>query len=452
MDLRLLFSTISDFFAGESVITTVFIALIVSYWIYLNIRFNDWAADHGPGFLTTLGILATFIGITAGLLKFDPAKMQTSVPDLLTGLKTAFIGSACGVVAALLIKVRDNLFGHHLGPKDDADGFKTEVTAADLAKLLSEIRTALTGAEDGSLISQLKLLRLDTNSKLDSLRTAQEQALKQLSEMGSKTLVEALKDLIRDFNQKISEQFGDNFKELNVAVGRLLIWQEQYKATIEEMARIQQTSVAAMTKATADYASLVQQASGFSEIARDLGTLLTALDTERQAIRDTSTGLAQLLIAAKGNLPEIEAKIVQMVEQISTSMASQQAKFTKQIETNVDAIERSILATNGKMSEATGEFSRAISDNVKSIKLVVDATADSLRTSSIEFGRTVTDLSAKAKDQVGALDKALSEELERSLESLARQLTALSGKFVEDYTPLTDRLRRIVEISERVVS
>jgi hypothetical protein len=32
--------------------------------------------------------------------------------------------------------------------------------------------------------------------------------------MGSKALVEALRDVIRDFNQNLTEQIGENFKEL----------------------------------------------------------------------------------------------------------------------------------------------------------------------------------------------------------------------------------------------
>ena len=43
-----------------------------------------------------------------------------------------------------------------------------------------------------------------------------------MADGNSKALISALQDVIRDFNVKISEQFGDNFKQLNVAVGRLL--------------------------------------------------------------------------------------------------------------------------------------------------------------------------------------------------------------------------------------
>jgi hypothetical protein len=53
----------------------------------------------------------------------------------------------------------------------------------------------------------------------------------------------------------------------------------------------------------------------------------------------------------------------------------------------------------------------------------------------------LSDLATKTKDQVSVLDKALSEELQKSLESLGRQLTALSERFANDYTPLTNSLR-----------
>ncbi len=42
---------------------------------------------------------------------------------------------------------------------------------------------------------------------------------KTLAESNSKALMDALTDAIKDFNQKMAEQFGENFKQFNVAVG-----------------------------------------------------------------------------------------------------------------------------------------------------------------------------------------------------------------------------------------
>ena len=56
---------------------------------------------------------------------------------------------------------------------------------------------------------------------------------------------------------------------------------------------------------------------------------------------------------------------------------------------------------------------------------------------------------AKIREGVTTLDKGLETELTRALESLSHQLASLSAKFVEDYTPLTDKLREIVRISQK---
>ena len=50
-----------------------------------------------------------------------------------------------------------------------------------------------------------------------------------------KALVEAIETVIGEFNVKINEQFGENFKKLNEAVGKLLEWQENYYKQIEYM-------------------------------------------------------------------------------------------------------------------------------------------------------------------------------------------------------------------------
>ena len=48
------------------------------------------------------------------------------------------------------------------------------------------------------------------------------------------------------------------------------------------------------------------------------------------------------------------------------------------------------------------------------------------------------------------LDQQMQQELSRSIEILGRNLASLSEKFVQDYRPLTERLREIVQIGGRV--
>ena len=41
----------------------------------------------------------------------------------------------------------------------------------------------------------------------------------------------------------------------------------------------------------------------------------------------------------------------------------------------------------------------------------------------------------------------MGKEMKKALETLGGQLAALSGKFVQDYTPLTENLREVVKIA-----
>jgi chromosome segregation ATPase len=56
-----------------------------------------------PSGISTLGVLGTFFGITVGLLCFDTNDLQHSIPELLSGLKTAFFTSLAGMVGSLIL-------------------------------------------------------------------------------------------------------------------------------------------------------------------------------------------------------------------------------------------------------------------------------------------------------------------------------------------------------------
>ena len=46
-------------------------------------------------------------------------------------------------------------------------------------------------------------------------------------------MIGALELVVRDFNQNLTEQFGDNFKQLNESVKNMIVWQNNYKSHIE---------------------------------------------------------------------------------------------------------------------------------------------------------------------------------------------------------------------------
>src|SRR5262249_16134182 len=145
-------------------------------------------------------------------------------------------------------------------------------TIDDLATLLKSVQQgmtavqhALVGNDDSTLLSQMKLARQDSNDRFDRLGRSLNDFCQKAAENNSKALMEALKDVIREFNAKITEQFGENFKQLNQAVGRTLEWQEKYREQISEMIGQQSSASQSMAIATQRYSELVGKSETFSQ-------------------------------------------------------------------------------------------------------------------------------------------------------------------------------------------
>lgn len=78
-------------------------------WLYVaNIEKQAFAKhkkwiDQLPSIISTLGVLGTFAGITKGLVTFDTTDLDSSIPLLLDGLKTAFFTSLSGMILSLIL-------------------------------------------------------------------------------------------------------------------------------------------------------------------------------------------------------------------------------------------------------------------------------------------------------------------------------------------------------------
>jgi DNA anti-recombination protein RmuC len=403
-----------EIFTALPLITRIIIIFIVVVTISLHLRYNNTDCHYGPIILTMLGIFGCFIGIAIGLYHFDTSHLEQSVPDLLEGIKTSFWASIAGIGAALTIKFRYLLFG-----APTAGPTVQDATIGTLAALLHQIQESLAGEEDSTLLSQVKLMRHESRDGLTSLKSSLDNYMEKMAADNSKALIEALREVIRDFNAKISEQFGDNFRELNSAVGRLLAWQEAYRGQMVEMIEQQRTATESMSVAATRYSQLVQRAERFSAIAADLRTLLTGLETQREQLLAGLTHLGSFLQSAGAGIPRIEERMTEMIQQIEAGVRN-----------SIDQIAAVTKATAQEVQTSQADMKRILTASAENIHKEVNS--------------HVMKLSQQTRDQVVALDRALSEELTKSLDVLARHLTALSGKFVEDYTPLTDRLRELV--------
>ncbi len=445
----------SEFLTIPNIITTGFILMI--FFVGLSNLFkpiSNFKAVNIPNYLISLGILGTFVGIFWGLMNFDVKDIQSSVPSLIGGMKFAFGSSVSGMVFALLIK-RKYIKKNIKQEINEKDAEKDTLDVKNVFKAILEIRSclvgrkdsllnqfqdmrnelnenvriiskAISGDDDTSIVTQVKLFRGESRDELKQLNNAVDKFYEEIAGKSTDLLLEALKTIIADFNKNLNEQFGENFKELNQAVGKMLEWQNQYREQLTAMIEAQKQTSYDMGVATEAFNALLDKAESltsmgakFKIIVTDLGSLLQALEQQRNDISKHVKLFADISEKASTGLPKVEEKLNHLSIALIKTIEDHNSTINKHLESTISQsgdLNRQMVATITKNNE--------------------------------ELNRHIVQVVDRTNEQVVKLDQAMSEELTKALNSFGQQLTSLSKKFVTDYTPLTDRLKKVVEISK----
>lgn len=114
------------------------IILTICFWLYIkHLKRNGKLQNHRrgvenmPSFISTLGVLGTFGGITLGLMNFETGDLNASIPLLLEGLKTAFYTSLAGMIGSLILsRYINSLFDKEDGGVSDINQAASEIVKA----------------------------------------------------------------------------------------------------------------------------------------------------------------------------------------------------------------------------------------------------------------------------------------------------------------------------------
>lgn len=503
-----LFQHVGTAAAADS-ITMIFIAVICGtfalslYFLRRDGRRSGTVARGAPGTLTSLGVLGTFAGIFVGLMEFDVHAIDESVPHLLEGMKTAFLTSLFGIFASILFKILQPFV-----VRPDSDG--QDASAADLLGVLKDIRSeqadgqeklrqAITGDGDGSLSTQLAKLRTTTGDGFSDLRKDFQTFAEKIAEDNSQALIDALNEVIRDFNAKINEQFGENFKHLNEAVAKLLDWQENYRVHVETLTERFEGAgegIAAVEAATKEIAA---QAQAVPQAMEDLGGLMRAARHQLDDLERHLEAFAAVREKAVDAFPAIEQNLeritggmktqAEAMEQAVLAQTQAQTRVTEDLRQAVEAqtksfntlqegfreLEKTAATAMVEMREeavnavkdAGDELVEAVERQGDALKQAVDAAGTSfaaagdahheaMQRAAEKYEKAIEQTLKRTGDalseQIQALDAQMQEELTRAINTLGRNLAGLSEKFVADYTPLTDKLRRLVDTARSIPS
>lgn len=414
----------------ETTIGIIFILAVSLILLGMRIFKGTDIGSSAPNIIITTGICCTFIGISYGLYSFDVDHIENNLGTLIDGIKTAFIPSAFAISIALLWKLIGIIF-----LKSQNQAGISGATIDDLIQKQNEqihLLKEIFEKKDSLLFESLDLIRKEVVMGFRDMKDSFNQFAEKIAENNSKALIEALEEVMRDFNAKINEQFGENFKHLNEAVGKLLGWQNSYAYELDKKITFFQTLQEQLSQQVKYYNQILENSQSFERTASNLAELIQTSNQQQNQLALNLEQLSKLCATLSQDIPNAMKQVediskasqdfFQKIKENEEKLISYFSAFHKQAMDTMQENEKFLTNTFGSLHE---KITHAMTENISGI-------------------------SEKIRNQAEALHKNLENALNDSLTGLGSQLASLSKKFVDDYTPLTEELRRVVEISKSI--
>ena len=125
---------------------------------------------------------------------------------------------------------------------------------------------------------------------------------------------------MRDFNAKINEQFGDNFKQLNEAVAALLEWQKEHKEQVEALTEIFRETQQGIDVVKNSIEMIESSTGKIPEQMIKVETAFEATDKRMEELHQGLGTLSDMRTKAEDALPHIESNILKMTEGLESSV------------------------------------------------------------------------------------------------------------------------------------
>ncbi len=470
--------------AGSDVVTDSFVAaLVVGFLLGLGLKKRNRApafTHYVPTLLTTLGILGTFAGIIAGLLGFDVNQIDSSINELLEGLKTAFTTSLVGMTLSIVYKLL--LSTGWISPRDadqpdegDIGIGELHTAMRDQVKGIHALHRSIEIKENGEagLMGQLKALRTDLGDQNQQLLQpinrmtdrsdellitvqAQQQAFNDfqqslwtklddfadmLSKSATEQVIKALEQVIGDFNSNLTEQFGQNFSDLNAAVLALVQWQENYKQQLKQMAVQYQQGVEAITE-TGRAVTQISEASGaIPEHMAQLKTVIESNQYQLQQLERHLTAFQGVRDRAVEAVPEIRSQIDQALSGMKQATATMNEGLSETTRTLTDGLNTAASTVTGEVSAAVSSLASGVNESSASLTASIASASDNLVS-------RVTDATDQVAQGITTATHNMSETVADSSTALGTVLLS-SGEAFRDNS---ERVNQSLQSTSDVIS
>ena len=423
------------------VIGVVFVASL-TYTIYAKrnqkLLKNRRIIDSLPNIVSALGVIGTFLGITLGLVDFNPSpdKIDTSISTLLDGLKTAFFTSLAGTTGSLILRffVTDKMFD-----KEEEGISSAEQASLNICKeiqamsnqMITAIQTNFNSQQQ--LLSEIKAIKgsqvtffNSVQSQLDKMNTESIEAMNTnfetlvLLNRNQDGNIANIKSIVSEINGHISEMLdiaNGNAPLLQELLDETKKYSEVLRTEVDEIETKMSETNQLLTAKFDDFSELLQKSNTEAlvevmkkvteEFQKQMNELISKLVQEN--FEQLNKSVEKLNVWQQEN-KEMILQLTNQYKQMATEFES-----TSNLLTNVANDTKLLVSDGGKLSQLLAQLNKVMVDDKKFIEI----------TSKLEQSATLTnksitkfDKSSQSLDSWIQKHKSFVEEVEKLIAKL----------------------------------
>lgn len=362
---------------------------------------NRRIVEYFPTFVSTLGVLGTFYGITVGLLAFDTADLDKSIPGLLDGLKTAFFTSLAGMIGSMILSA-------FISRKQD----QNDGGVSDINQAAGTICQA---------VQQMSELNKATIERLSEQMTEQEK--------DRKVFYRSMGDVM------------DKVKESQSAIAKTLqninTSQESAASALDSLVILQRSQEGALDSIKETATSMVSSIGSLEEVTSAQTESLVAMQKYSEEVSEFTHHVPEILDVVSG-MSTTQDEINEQVQ-----------KLKDILDAEVDQIERSMDKTNNLLERKFDEFTELLK------KSNTEALVEVMKNVTAEFQKQMDALISKLIqenfDQLNQSVERLNQWQQENKEMIA-SLTRQYKEMAENFEATSTSLDRVKDDTESLVS
>lgn len=342
--------------------------------------------------VTTMGIVSTFIGILISLSSFDVENISTTISQLISGLRFAFITSVAGIGTALLVSLFPKIYFIKT-ETEDKNLSDTDLLNAMYGELI-KLNSNISGDSDTTLITQIQKLRTSIVDKQDELKQAFDDFAIQMAKNNMEQLIVAINKVMEDFNAKINDQLGQSFRELSDSVRFLVDWQHNYVATVQSV-----TEALEMTQ--------------------------KSLKSSSESLTDTSERVSEIAESNK-KISDLNQELLVVIENLNQMLEST-VGFSQNMKTLAESL-------NGSGETLKTEIKSLVKESVLNMQTHADGIAKNINTLSETAFNNMQEKNEETLKNFESINQ-------KTLQNFGEHLASISGKLVEDFSRVQEALK-----------